>query len=533
MIACVIVTFLISTEALLLLHTHTVIAFSHTNRCHPSIIDHCPDKIASDRPRPFAVRAVATEYAHRRLRDALSEVRLRMSKESNEANPDSNTTQSYTKETVKSENGWVSNFKYFLPSSFRSKPTESDVDVSTFNPNSRDSDPIFFEASTFNDLKDEECAVDDDGVIDVECYVEDVRDEKNVTVAEGHDDVYFGAQEEKEEPADKPESWFRRLFRFGGAADVKSTNFNTTMNKTSISDDHSADGNAEEPMDDTTNTTLADKEHRRKRHNKPIFHNLETNDIDSTMQSKQRKWSRRRKRAAILAQTLKNACFLFVVTFLAGNIMNQFVDLDEDGSFEVHFGKALSSSSPAINNVENSASVDRAARLDRRRSVVRSRPLITMDGSQPLGLVSQAVQRVGPAVVRVETETDVLDSDATECNGDEERGDIFDGIPEAPPQSDDKMIDFGQGSGIIIRINNEFHILTNAHVVDGASRINVLLTDGRRFKAELTGSDEIMDVAVLKMLPFADGAIDLVSDLPVANLGDSDRIEVGTFVSSK
>jgi S1-C subfamily serine protease len=42
-----------------------------------------------------------------------------------------------------------------------------------------------------------------------------------------------------------------------------------------------------------------------------------------------------------------------------------------------------------------------------------------------------------------------------------------------------------------------------------------------------------MDVAVLKILPedFAQGSSDLVSDLPVADLGDSDRLEVGTFVS--
>jgi S1-C subfamily serine protease len=449
-----------------------------------------------------------------------------MSEEYNDSSSEASAEESDKQPEVRPESGWVSNFKYLLPASFRSKPSfESDVDVSTFNPHSRDSDPIFLEASTFNDQREEECEVEDDGVIDVECYVEEVRDEKNATNAEIEDDG-LDIEVELVEPISKPRNWFMSLFRSGAASEVHTAAFNATLNET-VQHDQSTDLRIQDTTDNATNATPTKQEQRRKRHNKPIFHNLETNDIDSTMQSKQRKWSRRRKRAVMLVQGLKNACVLFVVTFLAGNLMNQFVDLDEDGSFEVHFGKALSSS-PATSNVEKSASVERAGIIDRKRTATRPRLLASTE-HKSLGLVSQAVQKVGPAVVRVETETDVLDSDTTNSNGDEDRGDIFDGIPEAP----DKMIDFGQGSGIIIRINDEFHILTNAHVIDGASRINVLLTDGRRFKAELSGSDDIMDVAVLKILPedFAQGAGDLVSDLPVADLGDSDRLEVGTFVS--
>jgi hypothetical protein len=87
---------------------------------------------------------------------------------------------------------------------------------------------------------------------------------------------------------------------------------------------------------------------------------------------------------------------------------------------------------------------------------------------------------------------------------------------------------------MIIARNYDFYILTNAHVVDGATRVYVLLTDGRRFKAELCGSDDIVDVAVLKIVPEEDEGVDgsdLVLDLPVAELGDSDRLEVGQFVS--
>ena len=72
------------------------------------------------------------------------------------------------------------------------------------------------------------------------------------------------------------------------------------------------------------------------------------------------------------------------------------------------------------------------------------------------------------------------------------------------------------GSGFIF--STDGHILTNHHVIDGASGIQVKLRDGRRFQAEVVGSDERSDLAVLKI----DG-----TDFPVAELGDSDRLKVG------
>lgn len=244
----------------------------------------------------------------------------------------------------------------------------------------------------------------------------------------------------------------------------------------------------------------------------------------------------------MLLTAVKNATFLFLVTFLAGNLMNQFVDLTEDGSFEVHFGKSPSAA-PSSRPFRPTDAAQR--RRDARRSVPSRSAATHRDArARTLDAVSRAVRRVGPAVVRVETETDVGDLDrarASEGNvGDEEedRGDVFDGIPEAPPQSSDdaKTVDLGQGSGMIIARKDDFCILTNAHVVDGATRVFVLLTDGRRFKAELCGSDDIVDVAVLKIVSEEDGGVDgsdLVLDLPVAELGDSDRLEVGQFVSRR
>jgi S1-C subfamily serine protease len=115
---------------------------------------------------------------------------------------------------------------------------------------------------------------------------------------------------------------------------------------------------------------------------------------------------------------------------------------------------------------------------------------------------------------------------------------ILDGVPDAPPLDDhNNVIDFGQGSGMIIKINNEYHILSNAHVVEGANRVYVLLTDGRKFQAELRGKDDIFDIVVLKIIVpddvnADDESNDATLDLPFAEFGGSDTLEVGTFVTA-
>jgi serine protease Do len=77
----------------------------------------------------------------------------------------------------------------------------------------------------------------------------------------------------------------------------------------------------------------------------------------------------------------------------------------------------------------------------------------------------------------------------------------------------------GEGSGFIVSPDGV--ILTNAHVVDDASRVTVKLTDHREFEARVIGSDAKSDVAVLKI----DAA-----NLPVVRLGDPGALEVGEWV---
>ena len=79
----------------------------------------------------------------------------------------------------------------------------------------------------------------------------------------------------------------------------------------------------------------------------------------------------------------------------------------------------------------------------------------------------------------------------------------------------------GQGSGVIISSDGD--VVTNNHVVSGASTISVKLSDGRELDARVVGADVATDLALLRLS-------DTSGPLPVASLGDSDRLEVGDWV---
>src|SRR5215208_6573928 len=111
--------------------------------------------------------------------------------------------------------------------------------------------------------------------------------------------------------------------------------------------------------------------------------------------------------------------------------------------------------------------------------------------------VHQVAERVKPAVVQITNEQQVETGRLTQ--------------PFTVPS--------GVGSGVIY--DDQGHVLTNDHVVDGASSLLVSLPDSRSFKATIVGRDPRTDLAVLKI----DG-----SDLPAVQLGDSDQLQVGDWV---
>ena len=79
----------------------------------------------------------------------------------------------------------------------------------------------------------------------------------------------------------------------------------------------------------------------------------------------------------------------------------------------------------------------------------------------------------------------------------------------------------GNGSGTGVVLSENGYLVTNTHVIDGASAIEVLLTDGRTFSAQLVGADALTDLAVLYIE---------AGDLIPAEFGDSAQLRVGDSV---
>ncbi|MEB3829254.1 HhoA/HhoB/HtrA family serine endopeptidase [Phormidium sp. CCY1219] len=130
--------------------------------------------------------------------------------------------------------------------------------------------------------------------------------------------------------------------------------------------------------------------------------------------------------------------------------------------------------------------------------------------------VTAAVETIGPAVVRLDTER-TISRRADPFFQDPFLRDFFG--PNAIPAPREELLR-GQGSGFIIDSNGL--ILTNAHVVSRADKVTVTLKDGRTFEGEVRGTDEVTDLAVVKIN-------DPGEQLPVAALGDSSQVRVGDW----
>ena len=123
--------------------------------------------------------------------------------------------------------------------------------------------------------------------------------------------------------------------------------------------------------------------------------------------------------------------------------------------------------------------------------------------------ITAAIARVGPAVVNINTLYRPVVRDPME----RALRDLM-GMPTEPfPRK-------GQGSGIVID-GDRGYVLTNAHVVKGASRVEVSLADGRQFEAGIVGLDPLSEIGVLKVPG---------GDLPSANLGSAAELPIGSWV---
>ncbi|UCC67500.1 MAG: trypsin-like peptidase domain-containing protein [Armatimonadota bacterium] len=123
--------------------------------------------------------------------------------------------------------------------------------------------------------------------------------------------------------------------------------------------------------------------------------------------------------------------------------------------------------------------------------------------------VTAAIARVGPAVVNINTLYRPVVRDPMERVLREIIGSPSDPFPKK-----------GQGSGIIID-GKQGYVLTNAHVVAGASSVEVNLADGRRLEATVVGVDPFSEIAVLQVPG---------GDLPTATLGRAADLPIGSWV---
>ncbi|QSJ17937.1 trypsin-like peptidase domain-containing protein [Nostoc sp. UHCC 0702] len=143
----------------------------------------------------------------------------------------------------------------------------------------------------------------------------------------------------------------------------------------------------------------------------------------------------------------------------------------------------------------------------------RPSPATTAIGST--SFVTAAVNRVGSAVVRIDTERTITRRVDPFMEDPFFRRFFGDSLPQQLPSEQLR----GLGSGFII--DKSGLILTNAHVVDKTDKVTVRLKDGRSFEGKVQGIDEVTDLAVVK--------INAGGDLPVASLGSSNNVQVGDW----
>ena len=170
------------------------------------------------------------------------------------------------------------------------------------------------------------------------------------------------------------------------------------------------------------------------------------------------------------------------------------------------------------------AQVKKQSTVEKKKREASEKPLHLFDTAprprtqrQTTSFVTEAVRTVGTSVVRIDTER-VIRPPAHQLDPlleDPSLAKIFGDAPMRP------RLERGQGSGFII--SSDGYLLTNAHVVRNAQKVTITLTDGRTFAGVVKGTDEFLDLAVVKVEPEG-------KDLPVAPMGASSDLEVGDWV---
>lgn len=128
----------------------------------------------------------------------------------------------------------------------------------------------------------------------------------------------------------------------------------------------------------------------------------------------------------------------------------------------------------------------------------------------------QAAGAVSPAVVHIKT---TYEGSASSRGGQDPFGDMFEDFFGAPRGRSQRVPQRASGSGVIVTPDG--YIVTNNHVVENASKIDIILPDKRSYTAKIIGTDPNTDLALVKVE---------AKNLPIVKLGNSDEVQVGEWV---
>lgn len=174
-------------------------------------------------------------------------------------------------------------------------------------------------------------------------------------------------------------------------------------------------------------------------------------------------------------------------------------------------GVTFSTNYFGLRNPQNTATF---GATDSSKVLAQTPPTSNLLLNQNGNFITAVVEKVGPAVVRIDSSRTVTSRVPKAFNNPFFRQFFGDEFPTGPQQRVEK----GEGSGFIISNNGQ--ILTNAHVVEGADTVNVTLKDGRSFQGKVMGVDPVTDVAVVKIE---------ANNLPTAAMGNSDQLKPGEW----
>ncbi len=146
------------------------------------------------------------------------------------------------------------------------------------------------------------------------------------------------------------------------------------------------------------------------------------------------------------------------------------------------------------------------------------------EASEALMALSKAFEdvskRIAPAVVNIKTEEVILDrrQNMPQLDPDDPMNELFRRFFPGP---NSRLPEKREGLASGILVDPKGYIITNCHVVEGATKINVSLLEGKEYAASMIGSDRVSDIAIIKI----NG-----KNFPFAEIGDSDAMKVGDWV---